>query len=463
MKPTSMHELESPALYRAILKSESFRIICVSAVLAVLMVYTILRGFQVEGFNLLWAQTAVLAIIIAHEILTLRAVKRSLHDGTDVPIARWVVNVALESQIQTIALFVLVASDWMTPYQALVAPAVLIYFVLIILSTLRISPGLTFLTGTMSALGYLFAVSYIEARFQTSRVELGAFPLPLYGVYASAIFIAGVVAATVARKFREYVLTTLRETELQHALAEMNHDLEIAKSIQKGLMPAHTLMLENYEIAGWNQPAAQTGGDYFDWHTLPDGRIAISLADATGHGLGPALISTSCRAYSRASLFDGADKNGLLDRLNRLLSADLSSNRFITFAVVFLDPVSSHVKVLSAGHGPILLYRHQTGRIENFEAQGIPLGMMSGVPYSHATEAHLEAGDMMVLITDGLYEWENRNEEQFGFHRLERAIRQARDSSAEEVIATLRTSVEQFCEGTEQKDDLTAVVIKRIN
>jgi len=119
------------------------------------------------------------------------------------------------------------------------------------------------------------------------------------------------------------------------------------------------------------------------------------------------------------------------------------------------------VKVLSAGHGPILLYRHKTGRIESFEAQGIPLGMISGVPYSHATEAQLEPGDMMVLITDGLYEWENRNEEQFGIERLENAIRQARDRGAEEVIAKLRASVEKFCGGTEQKDDLTAVVIKR--
>ncbi|HKO45306.1 MAG TPA: PP2C family protein-serine/threonine phosphatase [Pyrinomonadaceae bacterium] len=458
-----MHELDSPALYRAILKSESFRIIGVSSVLAVLVVYTILRGLQVDGFNLLWAQTAVLAIIIAHEVLTLRAIKRSLNGGKDVPPSTWAVNVALESQIPTIALFLLVASDWMTPYQALVAPAVLIYFVLIILSTLRISPGMTFLTGTMSALGYLFVVSFVEAKFQSSRVELGAFPLRLYAVYAGAIFIAGVVAAIVAKKFREYVLATLRENELQHALAEMNHDLEIARSIQKDLLPAQTLKLENFEIAGWNQPAAQTGGDYFDWHTLPDGRIAISLADATGHGLGPALLSTSCRAYSRASLLAGADKNGLLDRLNRLLAADLAANRFITFAVVFLDPANSQIKVMSAGHGPILLYRHKTGRIENFEAQGIPLGMISGVPYSHATEAFLEAGDMMVLITDGVYEWENRDEEQFGFHRLENAIRQARDASAEEVIATLRTSVEKFCGGTEQKDDLTAVVIKRIN
>src|SRR6185503_3990265 len=98
-----------------------------------------------------------------------------------------------------------------------------------------------------------------------------------------------------------------------------------------------------FEVAGWNQPADQTGGDYFDWQTLPDGRFAVSLGDATGHGIGPALLSASCRAYARASFLSG-DPDGLLDNLNQLLVEDLPGNRFVTFAVVFLDTADSHVK-----------------------------------------------------------------------------------------------------------------------
>ena len=82
----------------------------------------------------------------------------------------------------------------------------------------------------------------------------------------------------------------------------MNHDLDIARSIQQDLLPAQSPSLENFDVAGWNEPANQTGGDYFDWQTLPDGRLAISLGDATGHGIGPALVSALCRAYARASL-----------------------------------------------------------------------------------------------------------------------------------------------------------------
>ncbi|HEY5838595.1 MAG TPA: PP2C family protein-serine/threonine phosphatase [Pyrinomonadaceae bacterium] len=453
--------LDSPAFYRAILKSEGHRIIGLFAVLAALAFYTILRGLRVEGFHLLWVQTAALVMISAHEFLVLRAIRRALRGGKDVPPATWFVNVILESQIPTIALFLLLLSQWMTPYQVLVAPAMLVYFLFIILSILRLSPGMTLVSGTMSALSYLFVVFYVEAKFHGSRVEAGGFPVQLYIVYAGLIFLAGILAAAVAAKVRSYVATALHEAELQHELAQVTHDLEIAKSIQQGLLPSQTLKLDYFEIAGWNQPADQTGGDYFDWQLLPDGRVAVSLADATGHGIGPALVSTSCRAYSRASLLAGADKNGLLDRLNSLLAADLSANRFVTFAVLFLDPADSSVKVLSAGHGPMLVYRHSTNQIESLEAHGIPLGMIAGVPYSNATNISLESGDLMAVITDGFYEWENRDGEQFGLQRLEDTIRDSRDCTAEEVIGRLRSSVEKFCGGTEQQDDLTAVVLRR--
>ena len=151
----------------------------------------------------------------------------------------------------------------------------------------------------------------------------------------------------------------------------------------------------------------------------------------------------------------------MLDRLNGLLAEDLPANRFITFAVVFLDPNGSQVKVLSAGHGPIMLYRYATGKIENLEAQGIPLGVFAGFKYGLATKECLAAGDMLVLVTDGLYEWENPEGEQFGLARLEEVIRESRDCPAEELIAKLRSSVVSFCRGTKQQDDVTAVIVKR--
>jgi serine phosphatase RsbU (regulator of sigma subunit) len=106
-------------------------------------------------------------------------------------------------------------------------------------------------------------------------------------------------------------------------------------------------------------------------------------------------------------------------------------------------------------------YKYDTDKIESLEAQGIPLGMIAGISYEKAEVRRMAAGDMIVLVTDGFYEWENPHGEEFGVGRLETTIRQARDSSAAEIIAKLRAAVESFCQGTEQKDDLTAVVLKR--
>src|SRR5215212_773247 len=212
---------------------------------------------------------------------------------------------------------------------------------------------------------------------------------------------------------------------------------------------------------GENQPADQTGGDYFDWQVLPDGQLAISIGDATGHGIGPALVSALCRAYARASFLVDQKHDRVLEQLNGLLSHDLADDRFVTFAVVFLNPENGDVKVLSAGHGPILWYRRRKNQLEDLEAQGIPLGMIAGMPYEDSKVKSLKAGDMIVLVTDGFYEWENPESEEFGLTRLKETIHDARDCSAEEVISRLFKAVKDFSKGTKQKDDLTIVVLKR--
>jgi serine phosphatase RsbU (regulator of sigma subunit) len=401
------------------------------------------------------------AIVIAQELLVLRAIKRALRDHEDVPPTIWAVNVLIESQLPTFLLLILLAGGWLSPYEVLVAPAMLIYFLFIILSTLRLSPGITLLTGLLSGMGYLVVALYVDEKFGAARGSLGGFPLRFYVIYALGILVAGVIAAAVAQQVRGYVWAALREAELQGRLDQVQHDLDVARSIQQGLLPSSAPKLDNFELAGWNQPADQTGGDYFDWQSLPDGRVAISLGDATGHGIGPALVSTSCRAYLRASVLAGTENNGLLDRLNRLLADDLSANRFVTFAAIFLDPPTAHVKILSAGHGPILWYRHDADQIESLEAQGIPLGMISGIEYSQAIEGRLAPGDMLIVVTDGFYEWENPDGQEFGLQRLEAVVRECRDCGAEEMISRLRSAVERFCGGTEQKDDLTAVVLRR--
>ena len=460
---TNTRPLQSRALERASLKSESYRVIALLCVLAAITVFVILRGVATGQYLLLAGQAVVLMFVIAHEVVMLRAIREALRDDEELVPELWVFNVLIESQLPTVALFVLLLAEWMTPYQVLVAPAIVVYFLFITLSTLRLRPSITFVTGLLSALGYLFAAFYVQLRFNDSTPASERFPFPVYVIYAVLIFAAGIIAAAVARQIRGYVVAALREAKLQHEFEQINHDLDIARSIQQGLLPSKPPQLDHFEVAGWNQPADQTGGDYFDWQVLPDGQLAISVGDATGHGIGPALVSALCRAYARASFLVEPKHAQVLERLNSLLASDLADDRFVTFAVIFLDPVSSEIKVLSAGHGPILWYRRAANKLENFEAQGIPLGIIAGMTYEDSRMKSLKAGDMIVVVTDGFYEWQNPEGEEFGLERLQETIRQTRDCSAQEVIARLHAAVKDFSKGTEQKDDLTAVVLKRKN
>lgn len=451
--------IEYKAFRHVALGSESYRIQWSLGILASLMVVLIIQNVAAAQIRLLYDQASIVAAAAAYEIFALRIVVKSLSREGDVPRSLWLINIVIDAGLPTLGLFILVENRLTQPHQALVAPAVFLYFIFIILSTLRLSPGLSLFTGLLSAVGYLAVCLLVHQRYPTS--EEGPSFLPgAYFIYAALILTAGVTAAGVAGQIRTHVYKALREAELQRELDRVNQDLDLARSIQQGLLPSHSPSLNGFDVAGWNRPADETGGDYFDWQTLPDGRLAVSLGDATGHGIGPALVTASCRAYARASFLSG-EADGWLTNLNRLLAEDLPQNRFVTFAVVLLDPESSYIEVLSAGHGPILCYRRATGAIENIEAQGIPLGMIAAATYGRGTELSLDAGDMLVLITDGFYEWENPEGEDFGLERLEAVIRQSCDCSSEEVISRLRSAVEGFCRGTKQNDDLTAVITKR--
>jgi serine phosphatase RsbU (regulator of sigma subunit) len=452
--------IETRSFKRAALSSESYRIFWLLWLLGALAIGVSVRNFAAVQFRLLYLQLAVLLLAVGYEGFALVKVKKALRTEQELSPAIWVTNVLVEAALPTLGLFTLIQSRFLEPYQGLVAPAVFLYFLFIILSTLRLSPPLSLLGGLASALGYMLVTFYVHRQFPLMATRTSAVA-PSYFIYALLIVTGGIAAAVVASQIRGHVYAALREAELQRELERVNHDLDIARSIQQGLLPDRAPRLAGFEVAGWNQPADQTGGDYFDWQALPDGRIAISLGDATGHGIGPALVMASCRAYARASLLGGNHNDGVLNSLNQLLAEDLPANRFVTFVVVLLDPATAHVEVLSAGHGPIIWYRYATDKIENLEAQGIPLGMIAGVKYEHGTEGRLEAGDTLALITDGFFEWTNPEGEEFGLTRLEAVIREARDCKPEEVIARLRSAVETFCRGTKQQDDLTAVLLRR--
>jgi serine phosphatase RsbU (regulator of sigma subunit) len=246
-------------------------------------------------------------------------------------------------------------------------------------------------------------------------------------------------------------------------LEKLERDLDLARDIQHGLLPSGPPDLAGFEIAGWNQAADETGGDYYDWLTLPDGRLVATLADVTGHGIGPALIVAVCRAYMRASTTFGAQQlSEALGHVNDLLYADIPPERFVTAVVFLLDTAQKRLTMVSAGHGPILLYEARTGTIREWAADMPPLGVMDGIEFPPPHEIDLEAGDVLVLTTDGFFEWRNRADELYGLERLRAFVSDHHDLAPERFIETLYQDVLAFADGTGQEDDLTAVVLRRL-
>jgi serine phosphatase RsbU (regulator of sigma subunit) len=455
-------ELDSKTLRQAALRSDRIRIIAILIVLCLLFVFTVARRVVLEGIvgaRGLAIFASFFGAMIAYEAATFRRVTRALREGTEPHTARWIGNVVVEALFPTVGLVVLIAMGMTRPYAALVAPVVLTYFLFILLSTLRLSPTLARLSGLCSAGGYSAVAIYVFARYPTPDLGTGLYPIEFYVGNIVVIVVAGFVAGEVARQIRGHVSVALQEAR---EVERIRGELETARAIQQGLLPRDAPRLAGYDVAGWNQPADQTGGDYFGWQDLPDGRVAFTLADVTGHGIGAALIAATCHAYNRASMAEHSDLGAIVGRMNRLLCDDLPPGKLVTFVAAALEPTEGRLELLSAGHGPLLLYTASDDRVQGFEAHGIPFGIIPTMPYGPAQKIRLAAGDLLVLLTDGFFEWENAGGDDFGIARLQETIRAARDLPASQIISSLHEAVVRFAGGTRQLDDLTAVVVKRL-
>jgi sigma-B regulation protein RsbU (phosphoserine phosphatase) len=241
---------------------------------------------------------------------------------------------------------------------------------------------------------------------------------------------------------------------------KIERDLSIACSIQKNLLPSRNPTFSGFDVAGWNQPADETGGDFYDFLQLDNGALAVLVADATGHGIGPALIMTEARALCRATLLGGEGLERAVDDVQRLLSMDMPEGRFVTAFIGMLH-ASGELEFLSAGQGPILLYDRSSDSFEELPTQGLPLGLMPEEAYEPAVQRRLEEGDMLILLTDGFYESERADGVAFGSQRVEAVIRRLRDDSAENIVRALAEEVATFTHGVPQMDDLTAVICIR--
>ena len=455
------NQIPSDAFREAELRSERLRILGVLGVFAFFVCLTVFRVFVIRTASKAAPAFLLAAVLIIYEIWMLHKVDLALKVSGGLSPKLRILSTVVETSVPAFAIAFLTGSQIDASYRSVASPAFPVFFVFIILSTLRLSPLIGIISGIVASASYICAALYsgwrpavpgIEAHITRSGVSLNAVTL----------LVAGVVAGAVAREIRKHVQAALREAETNRKLEIVQHDLQVARSIQQSLLPQETPHIAGYVIAGWNCPADDTGGDYFDWKTLPNGKVIVSLADVTGHGIGPALLASVCHAYARSSFSTEQDLPTALERINQDLGADLTSGRFVTFVAAVCCPGCPDVEMLSAGHGPIFIYSHPEDRFREVNAQALPFGILPSFRSDPPEHLHLHSGDLVLLATDGFFEWENDQGEQFGVLRMEESIRSSRDLAPAEIIMRLYETVNAFSNGTKQQDDLTAVVIKRL-
>jgi phosphoserine phosphatase len=242
---------------------------------------------------------------------------------------------------------------------------------------------------------------------------------------------------------------------------KLQRDLNIARSIQQALLPREQPVLPGFDIAGWNQPAEETGGDFFDFLPLDADRLFVALADATGHGIGPALVMAEARALVRAAVRRSAHLAEAVADVHELLCLDLPDGRFVTAFCGVVSAQAATLEFVSAGQGPILVYDASADAFRDLPPQALPLGFVPDPLAAEPTTIELDEADIVVLLTDGFYEWQRSDGEAFGSDRVMDLVRRHRTCPAAELIALLHAAVAEFSGGTRQDDDLTAVIVKR--
>jgi len=238
----------------------------------------------------------------------------------------------------------------------------------------------------------------------------------------------------------------------------LEREMQVAAEIQRRILPKQAPPLPGFQLTGWNRPAREVGGDYFDLFTTRDG-VALVVGDVTGKGIPAALMVSTLHSALHLLLDQIGFGPALLERLSRHILESSTANKFITMIIAEVNPRTSGLRYVNAGHNPGFLLRGD-GRVDELPSSGVPLGLLPGSRYE-MREVPLEPGDLVCLYSDGITEAESMVDEEFGNDRLIDLLRRHRDEPLAGILDAIRTEVGEHAQGRPQGDDQTVVLLRR--
>jgi phosphoserine phosphatase RsbU/P len=244
----------------------------------------------------------------------------------------------------------------------------------------------------------------------------------------------------------------------------LDHDLEIARDIQRILLPVEAPAINGFQISGISVPARQVSGDYFDYIQVDDERLGVAIADVSGKGVPASLIMAICRSVLRAEATRNPSPADVLRKVNRQLYPDIKEDMFISMAYLILDHQRDGITLARAGHDAPLLYKRQSQTITPVKSPGMVVGIDSGNVFDRLTTdfaVPLERDDCLVLYTDGVTESLNAEGDEFGLDRMIQSVRASATDGAQTIVKRIIEDVRNFTGSSPQNDDITLIAIRK--
>jgi serine phosphatase RsbU (regulator of sigma subunit) len=240
-------------------------------------------------------------------------------------------------------------------------------------------------------------------------------------------------------------------------------DLKRAHEIQMAMLPHDDLYTERVRVFGQCNPAADVGGDYFDYLPLEDDKLGIMVADVMGHGFFSGLLVPMAKSCLHTQATIDFSPPSVMQSMNRTVSFSVESGLLMTCCYVLIDSASSSLTYCNAGHPHPYHYRGSTDGLVKLDSTDMILGVpgFEQAPFS-MNDGSWERGDLLVLYSDGITEATNRDDEEFGEERLEQVILESKDETPARVKENILEALSGHCEGLPQNDDITVVVAKAV-
>ncbi|MFH1700079.1 MAG: SpoIIE family protein phosphatase [Candidatus Zixiibacteriota bacterium] len=245
----------------------------------------------------------------------------------------------------------------------------------------------------------------------------------------------------------------------------MQKEMQLAEEIQKALIPTQLPSIEGFDFGAIYKSARMVGGDLFDFVEISEHTFGVVVADVSGKGVPGSLVMSMVRTAIRLEARNSQSAREVLIKVNDYVSGNIKSGIFVTILLAIVNTKSGKINFASAGHNPLLHFKHSTSEANFINSGGMPVGLKSGrnkfTEAIKSSELELKENDFIVIYTDGVTEERGRSDKAYGTDRIVEILKENQSESAENIARLFESDIARFVGKNDQHDDITMVILKK--